>query len=74
MAALQPYMANLSTTACDKLDKTDCLSLVSSNVSASVFVPIPPALLLWGGALATLLPSLRRFKRNTLANDFAQAA
>lgn len=74
MAALAPYLTGLSTTECTKFDKTNCLSLVSSSVFASVFVPIPPALLLWGGALATLLPSLRRFKRNTVANDFAQTA
>lgn len=73
MAALAPYLTGLSTTECTKFDKTNCVSYVNSTIFASVYVPIPPALLLWGGALASLLPTIRR-KRSAVVNDTPQAA
>jgi len=63
---LDPYLGDLSTSTCKKRDSTNCMTYVNSTVFADVFVPIPPALFLWAGALATLLPSLRRLKSNTL--------
>jgi len=63
---LDPYLGGLSNKSCRKFDSTNCMTYVNSTVFADVFVPIPPALFLWAGALATLFPSLRRLKSNTL--------
>ncbi|AEG02582.1 hypothetical protein [Methylomonas methanica] len=68
LAALNPLLGGLATTSCRKFDSTNCVSYIDSNVYANVFVPIPPALLLWGGALASLFPFVRRIKNNVAAN------
>lgn len=61
---LSPFLSGLSSSSCRRNTSTKCVSYVHSLVSADVFVPIPPAVWLWGGALATLLPSVRRIKNH----------
>ncbi|MGR8929602.1 MAG: hypothetical protein ACU836_03095 [Gammaproteobacteria bacterium] len=61
---LAPYLTGLSTNTCSSSTATNCVSYISSTVMADVFVPIPPALLLWAGALASLVPSVKRIKNN----------
>lgn len=45
------------------------IQYINSTVQADVFVPIPPALWLWAGALASILPSVRRIKADRLVRS-----
>ncbi len=70
-ALLAPFLNGLSGTTCNSSTATNCKSFISSTVLADVFVPIPAAFWLWAGALASLLPSVRRITTNN--NNFRSA-
>ncbi|GEM_PF-2444720 len=61
-ALLASFTSGLSATTCTSNTATNCKNFVNSAVLADAFVPVPPALWLWAGALATLVPSARRIK------------
>ena len=65
-ALLTPYLSGLSATNCSSNTSTNCVKYLHSTVLADVFVPIPPAFWLWAGALASILPSVKRIKTNTI--------
>jgi len=64
---LTPYLKGLANQNCGGRRTSNCFQgFIDSNVFADVFVPVPPAAFLWAGALATLVPSMRRMKNNKL--------
>lgn len=65
-AMLAPYLTGLSTTNCSSNTSTNCVKYLNSTVMADVFVPIPPAFLLWAGALTAIIPSVKRIKTSNM--------
>lgn len=65
-ALLTPYLAGLSGSTCSSNTSTNCVKYLNSTVLTDVFVPIPPAFWLWAGALASIVPAVKRIKKQAL--------
>lgn len=54
------FLTGLKTNHCSSNTSTNCVKYLNSTVQVDVFVPVPPAFWLWGGALGTVVPFVRR--------------
>lgn len=64
---LASYLTGLSSVTCSSSEQINCKSFIHSTVATDVFAtPIPAAFWLWAGALASILPTVKRVKTITI--------